>query len=51
VSNICDDDDWGWAEGNKLQQHSEELLKKAEAGDRKAQVQLADCYKWGPAIS
>ena len=40
----------GLAEDKKLEQYSEELLKKAESGDPKAQLQLAGCYNEGRGI-
>ena len=40
----------GWAEDNKTEPYSVELVKKAEAGDSDAQVQLGNCYKNGSGI-
>jgi TPR repeat protein len=34
----------GWAEDNKNEPYSAELVKKAEAGDAKAQHNLGACY-------
>ena len=50
MSYICNDD-YGWiSRGQKTRQYSEELLKKAESGYTKAQLQLAGCYKEGRGI-
>jgi TPR repeat protein len=41
----------GWAEDNKTELYSAELVKKAEAGDATAQLKLADCYSQGLGVA
>jgi hypothetical protein len=41
----------GWAEDNKTEPYSVELVKKAEAGDATAQLKLADCYSQGLGVA
>jgi len=40
----------GWAEDNKNEPYSAELVKKAEAGDAKAQHNLGACYCEGKGV-
>ena len=40
----------GWAEDTKPEPYSPELVKKAEAGDAKAQYDLAVCYCEGEGV-
>ncbi len=41
----------GWAEGLNLKPYSEELVKKAEAGDAVAQYDLGSCYFHGEGVT
>ena len=41
----------GWAEGTKPEPYSPELVKKAEAGDAKAQFSLGFCYMNGEGVN
>ena len=41
----------GWAEDEKPEPYSAELVKKAEAGDAKAQFRLAECYEDGNGVT
>ena len=40
----------GWAEDTKPEPYSPELVKKAEAGDAKAQYDLGICYYEGTGV-
>ena len=40
----------GWTEQYKLEPYSPELVKKAEAGDSKAQSLLGGCYYFGNGV-
>ena len=41
----------GWAEEAKPEPYSSELVKKAEAGDAKAQYYLGRCYYKGDGVA
>ena len=41
----------GWAEDEKPEPYSPELVKKAEAGDAKAQYNLGVCYYQGNGVT
>ena len=41
----------GWAEDEKPEPYSPELVKKAEAGDAKAQDDLGRCYYKGEGVT
>ena len=41
----------GWAEDGKPEPYSPELVKRAEAGEAKAQIGLAECYGSGAGVA
>jgi TPR repeat protein len=41
----------GWAEDNKTELYSAELVKKAETGDATAQYRLGQCYQKGIGVA
>jgi len=41
----------GWAEDEKPEPYSPELVERAEAGDAKAQIGLAQCYGSGAGVA